>query len=506
MTDQTAPLPQPPPTVIAPSPAPVQPTPPELPRWGVQTGIFQRRQPAFWLFAVLLLFTTLTVLTEQFFYLQIFPAGWIFSIVLLTIYVVPIAVAIWLLDLFEREPISLVIAAFVWGGVVAIGLAVTVNTAFLESLAKLFGPNLAQTWGAAIVAPPVEETFKYLGVVVIYLIARNEFDDLFDGFVYGALVGLGFAAVENVQYFIQAVGAAGGADQIGPVVGMFLLRSILVGAYMHVMWTALSGVGFAYYVTQRDQPRGKRLAVAAGLFLLAIVAHFIWNSPLLTELLSNFGGILLFGIIKGLPFLAFLVVLVMLANRREKKWFSTLTAADVGTDVLTTDELTHLGGLRSRWSARRAMGRQKGPQGSKLAGQLQREQINLAMIRSRAGSDDDSSVVAQRERIRAVRAQLVALPDVAQPVMPGAAPGAAGATISVVSPALPGGAPWVATHLVPATGMASWDAPDPTRPPSVTLAAGVQLSIIEQQGAWSRVMGSNGWTGWVDGRLLVGLG
>jgi RsiW-degrading membrane proteinase PrsW (M82 family) len=492
MTDQVASAP-PPPTIIAPPPPPA-PATPELPRWGVQTSVFQRRQPAFWLFAILLLFTTLTVVTEQLFYLQVFPAGWIFSIVLLTIYVVPIAIAIWLLDLFEREPISLVIAAFVWGGVVSIGLAATVNTAFIESLAKLFGVNLAQQWGAAIVAPPVEETFKYLGVVVIYLIARNEFDDLFDGFVYGALVGLGFAAVENVQYFIQAVAAAGGADQIGPVIGMFVLRSILVGAYMHVMWTGLSGVGFAYYVTQRDQPRGKRFAVAAGLFVLAILAHFIWNSPLLGELLTNFGGIFLFGVIKGLPFLGFLIALVVLANRREKRWFSALTAADVGTDVLTQEELAQLGGLRSRWAARRAMGARKGPQGSKLAGLLQREQINLAMIRSRAGSDDDPNVVAQRERIRAVRAQLDALPDVAQPMAAAAVPAPVAANPS-----------WVPTHVVPATGMAAWDAPDGSRPPSVTLAGGVQLTIVEQQGAWARVMGSNGWTGWVDGRLLTAL-
>ncbi|HYI22895.1 MAG TPA: PrsW family intramembrane metalloprotease [Candidatus Limnocylindrales bacterium] len=504
MSDQAGILP-PPPTVIAPPPGPTQPTPPELPRWGVQTGFFQRRQPAFWLFAVLLLFTTLTVLTEQLFYLQNFSAGWIFSIVLLTVYVVPIAVAIWLLDLFEREPISLVIAAFVWGGVVAIGLAVTVNTAFLESLAKLFGPNLAQTWGAAIVAPPVEETFKYLGVVVIYLIARNEFDDLFDGFVYGALVGLGFAAVENVQYFIQAVAAAGGADQIGPVIGMFVLRSILVGAYMHVMWTGLAGVGFAYYVTQRDQPRGKRIAVAAGLFVLAIVAHFIWNSPLLGELLTNYGGIFLFGVIKGLPFLGFLVALVYLATRREKKWFSTLTSADVGTDVLTNDELAQLGGLRSRWAARRAMGTTKGPMGSKLQGQLQREQINLAMIRSRAGSDDDPNVVAQRERIRAVRAQLSALPDVARPAAIVTAAPVGGATAAGVPVAAAGATPWAPTHVVPATGMASWEAPDPSRPPTVTLAGGVQLVVVEQQGAWSRVMGSNGWVGWVDGRLLLAI-
>ncbi len=473
--------------------------PPSLPRWGVQTGFFQRRQPAFWLFVVLLVLTGLTVLTEQLFYLQVFPAGWIFSIALLTIYVVPVALAIWLLDLFEREPISLVVAAFLWGGVVSIGLAVVVNTSLLEVLAKVLGPSLAQSWGAAIVAPPVEETFKYLGIVVIYLIARAEIDDLFDGFVYGALIGLGFAAVENVQYFIQAVANSGGGDQLGPVFGMFFLRSILVGAYMHVMWTGLTGVGFAYYVTQRDQPRQKRLLVAIGLFVAGVTAHFIWNSPLLTELLSGFGGILIFGLVKGLPFLGFLAVLVILARRREQRWFGALTATDLNTDVLRQEELAQLGGLRNRWAARRQMGRRKGAQGAKLLSQLQREQINLAMIRSRAGTDDDPSVVAQRERVRAVRAQLDALPEVVAPVA-FATPASGAAT----APPAPPGA-WTPTHAVPATGMAAWDAPDPSRPPVVTLAGGVQLTVAEENGAWAKVVGSNGWTGWVDARLLVRL-
>ena len=496
MAQQPPPPAAPPPTMM---PAPAEAAP-ALPRWGVQMGFFQRRQPAFWLFVVLLVFTTLTVVTEQLFYLQIFPAGWIFSIVLLTLYVVPVAIAIWLLDLFEREPISLVLAAFLWGGVVSIGLAVTVNTAFLEALAKLAGPNFAQTWGSAIVAPPVEETLKYLGVVMIFLVARTEIDDLFDGFVYGAIIGLGFAAVENVQYFIQAVAGAGGADQIGPVFGMFLLRSIMVGAYMHVLWTGLTGLGFAYYVTQRHEPRQKRLLVAAGLFVLGVVAHFIWNSPLLTELLAGFGGIVMFGLIKGLPFLGFLVLLVVLAHRRERRWFSTYTAADVGTDVLTEQELAELGGLRSRWSARRKMGQRKGPQGARLIGQLQREQINLAMIHARGGGDDDPNVIAQRERIRTIRTQLNALPDAAQPVA------AAMPAQQAVAPAAPTAPAWTPTHVVPATGMAAWDAPDPSRPPLVTLAPGVQLSIMEQQGAWAHVMGSNGWTGWVDGRLLGPLG
>lgn len=485
------------------------------PRWGVQTGFFQKHQAAFWMYVILLALASLTILSEQMVYLQYFPQGWMFSVALLALYVIPIVIVIYILDLFEREPFSLIIAAFLWGGVIATGLAITINTALLETLAKLISPNFAQTWGVALVAPPVEETLKYLGVVTIFLIARSEFDDLFDGFVYGALVGLGFAAVENVQYFIQAAAGSQVGDQIGPVIQMFLVRAILVGPYMHVLWTGISGLGFAYYVTQRDQPQQKRLVVAVGLFLLAILAHSIWNSPLLTELLSGVGGIVLFGLIKGLPFLIFLVLMVLLAQRREQRWFAAITATDLGTDILSHQELAELGGLRSRWSARRQIGARKGPQGKKLYGQLQREQISLGMIRSRVGTDDDPSVAAQRERIRAVRAQLDGLPDIPQPMMPPVAPDpivlaaiAASGVVPETAPAIPPPPPppapvWTPSHAVPPTGMAAWNAPDPAQPPAAQLAPGVQLVLVEQRGAWARVAGSNGWIGWVDARLLV---
>lgn len=522
---QTQPTPPPAPPVAQGAPVmatasgpQVVATEPYLPRWGVQTGFFQRRQPAFWMFVILLALTTLTILGEQLLYLQYFPQGWIISIVLLALYVVPVALAIYILDLFEREPLSLIVAAFLWGGVVAVGLAITINTSLVEALAKLLGANFAQAWGIAVVAPPVEETLKYLGVVTIFLIARSEIDDLLDGFIYGAVIGLGFAAVENVQYFIQSIGQPGAGDQIGPVLQMFFLRAILIGAYMHVLWTGLSGLGLAYYVTQRHQPRQKRLMYAVGLFLLAILAHFLWNSPLLTELLTGIGGVFVFGLIKGLPFLFFLVLLVMLAQRREQRWFGTFTARDLGTDVLSQAELAELGGLRSRWSARRAMGARKGPQAGKLYAQLQRAQINLAMIRSRAGSDDDQSVVAQRVHIREIRAQLDVLPDVPKPVAIPYTPPAGGAAASTAAPAAtgapappapppaPAAAAWMPTHVVPATGMAAWAAPDPSQPPIAQLAPGVQLMLAEQQGDWARVVGSNGWVGWVDARLLTRTG
>ncbi|HUG47075.1 MAG TPA: PrsW family glutamic-type intramembrane protease [Candidatus Limnocylindria bacterium] len=475
------------------------PTVQRLPSWGRQVSFFQRHQPAFWLFIVLLIFTSLAVLNEQLLYLDVFPAGWMFSIFLLTLYVVPVALAIYFLDLFEREPLSLLIAAFVWGGVIAIGLSGPTNGAVIEILSKLGGVRLAQEWGAALAAPPVEELFKFLGMIVIFLIARYEIDGIFDGFIYGAMVGLGFAAVENVQYFVGAIASSGGGDQIGPVLQMFFLRAIVVGAYMHVLWSGIAGIGLGYYATRHDQPHSKRLLVMLGLFALAVVAHFIWNSPLLAGLVGEgLPGQILFGLIKGSPFFIFLGLMVLLAQRREHHWFKVATEGHVEDDVLTPQELAELGGLRSRWRARRQAGQRKGPQGAKLMGRLQREQINLAMIRTRTHSDEHPDILAQRELIRGVRAELQALPDVAAPAG-GAMPAA------FQAPPPPAAHAWTPTHQVPATGMAAWDVPDPSRPPVVTLAAGLPLRVFEQAGAWSRVVASNGWQGWVDGRLLVPL-
>jgi len=62
------------------------------------------------------------------------------------------------------------------------------------------------------------------------------------------------------------------------------------------------------------------------------------------------------------------------------------------------------------------------------------------------------------------------------------------------------------THEVPAGGMSAWARPDPSLQPSARLEARVQLRVDETRGAWARVTGSNGWTGWVDARRLAPLG
>jgi SH3-like domain-containing protein len=65
---------------------------------------------------------------------------------------------------------------------------------------------------------------------------------------------------------------------------------------------------------------------------------------------------------------------------------------------------------------------------------------------------------------------------------------------------------FTATHEVPAGGMSAWARPDPSLQQMARLEARVQLRVDEMRGAWARVTGSNGWTGWVDARRLAPLG
>ena len=139
------------------------------------------------------------------------------------------------------------------------------------------GPEFAARWTAALTAPFVEEILKGLGVVLIVLIARDEVDDVMDGFVYGALCGLGFAVVEDVFYFVAVFGG-----DVGGVLEGFFVRVIASGLYSHVLYTGLVGMAVGTLITRRDgRSRRERLGPAALLAGAAVLGHFLWNSPIL---------------------------------------------------------------------------------------------------------------------------------------------------------------------------------------------------------------------------------
>ncbi|MFI6206398.1 hypothetical protein ACIBAI_08350 [Streptomyces sp. NPDC051041] len=60
------------------------------------------------------------------------------------------------------------------------------------------------------------------------------------------------------------------------------------------------------------------------------------------------------------------------------------------------------------------------------------------------------------------------------------------------------------THVVPRHGLPAWEAPDPARP-TVPLDPLLPVRLVERRGDWGHVLCSNGWSAWVDGRLLVAV-
>lgn len=67
--------------------------------------------------------------------------------------------------------------------------------------------------------------------------------------------------------------------------------------------------------------------------------------------------------------------------------------------------------------------------------------------------------------------------------------------------AVPGFSP---THVVPGDGLPTWQAPD-VGSPSVPLDPFLPVELVDRRGDWGRVMCANGWSAWVDGRLLVAV-
>ena len=98
--------------------------------------------------------------------------------------------------------------------------------------------------------------------------------------------------VENFIYCMNAIELAGGDREIVPVLGVFLVRS-LVGLWSHATYTAIAGYGVGYFVTRTDRSLAARTGAVVLAFALAFAAHFVWNSPLLTEAFGEGCGILL---------------------------------------------------------------------------------------------------------------------------------------------------------------------------------------------------------------------
>lgn len=224
---------------------------------------------------------------------------------ILAILPVPIyALLIVSLDRYEKAPTWLFVAAFFWGAIVAVSVSWVANTVVSVVLAALLGPQWAQVVVPPFIAPFVEETSKGIALLLIFFLLSYDFDDVLDGIIYGALVGLGFAMTENVVYFARAFNAGGLMS-----VGASFYARVILGGFNHALFTAATGAGFGAAREART-PLVKWVAPVLGYFA-ALFLHFLWNAASVAvgigTALTHVNPIVVLLII--LPFQAFVLTL-----------------------------------------------------------------------------------------------------------------------------------------------------------------------------------------------------
>jgi RsiW-degrading membrane proteinase PrsW (M82 family) len=198
-------------------------------------------------------------------------------------------IVLWFLDRRERETFWLFGASFLWGGLIATAIALPFNTAFFRLVdawvaanpvvIELLGPDATELLAAPISAPIAEELAKAAGVLLLFWLLRAEFDNMRDGYVYGALIGVGFNWYETALYVTMGYAEHG----VPPYEVQIGARYALFGLGGHAMFTGIFGALLGVSL----QTRYAIIRVVSPVIglLLAISAHAFFNAlPLFAAL------------------------------------------------------------------------------------------------------------------------------------------------------------------------------------------------------------------------------
>jgi protease PrsW len=238
---------------------------------------------------------------------------------------------VWLADRYEREPWWLVMLAAAWGAVPAVFLSCVAEFAVNRPLGMALGSGPAEVLGTVLVAPPVEEVVKALALLLIVTIGRQQFDDVLDGMVYGAAVGVGFSFVEDAFYFLGSVST----DGLGGAGITFVLRNIAF-VLNHSLFSAVTGIGFGLARLYHRNSLARFGWPLVGL-TFAILLHMAHNSLALLQLPGLLAALILHWA-GGLG----LLVLVPVLWSLQRAWVVARLRLEIGEGHIPAEALSAL--------------------------------------------------------------------------------------------------------------------------------------------------------------------
>jgi len=355
--------------------------------------LIQPHNPAFWLYVWL-------VINGAYLFFQglataaVRPSAFVIAFVLEAIFTLPFWWFIAKRDRFDREPAKLAVVGFLWGGLVATYMmAAIANDAVLSLWAKLVSVDFATSWGPAFTAPFTEETSKYAGLVILALLARRRIRSAYDGMILGAFVGLGFQVFENVSYIVNGIQQNYDQNPVQDGLKVFVTRS-LTGLWSHAVYTAIAGAGLGYFFGAKGRASvAKRLGVAAGMLLVAMVVHGLLDAAV---------GAPIFVVLSPIFTIAAVVIAWKFANRNERRWMATLLHGEVERGTLTQAELDVMAGDRK--ASKKYLADIKKTQGKGAAKQAEHVlEATYDLAAAYAEAEDPDAVEVQHARSEVLR-------------------------------------------------------------------------------------------------------
>lgn len=255
------------------------------------------------------------------------------------------ALVLWWFDRYEKEPLGLLAAAFLWGAIPAVLFSLVAELVLDVPISSLVRPATASLLSAAVVAPLAEEAFKGVALLLLLLLFRREIDSPLDGVIYGGLVGFGFAAVENVFYFASALVETG----LGGLALMAVFRALLFGLN-HALFTGFTGLGMALARTASSMP--VRVGAPVVGLLAGTTSHSIHNAsmslgaefgwPCVIAFASDWGGVLV------------LLAVIAWISVQEQRWVADFLEDEVERGTLGEDDYETVASYVSRVAERAA--------------------------------------------------------------------------------------------------------------------------------------------------------
>lgn len=342
------------------------------------------------------------------------PSGLLVGLTISLIPAISINLLVNFIDRFKREPWFLRLAAFLWGAIIAIPPAVFIEQ-FVDGIISSWWevhPNIAlHSFLQGLDAGVTEETVKGLGLLLLFIVLHDQFDNVTDGIVYGALIGAGFAMVENVVNFINP------RDLLGLIVGR-----IVLGWFCHSTFTVCFGASLGYI--RHTKVRWQQIIIPLLGYLLAVGLHtgfdfvnaFVRNFSFMHPNNTTVTTLLIVVVVSDYipPFIAQVVILSVLirALAHEAAIICEFLAAEVSNGVVTVDEYALLQNSFARTKNERQILRHQGLRQWLRVKALYQTEIGLAFRKWHVSMGDkpkfgySHSEDVYRQRITLLRQQI----------------------------------------------------------------------------------------------------